>query len=656
MEYDSGEFICPNCKNKRMSIYTNWILNKTYFDKYEIKVLILYYKSKSKSYLKCKCECIKFPFEIVFCCLYNNSYHWIFRLLFLIIAGFPLIYAYISLYPLLLLLINLCNSFIQLFLYICKKIDLCMKNDYTCLYFDYEEYSFKEKVLNELKDENFIWKDLFGTKEQDLIEYGKEYFTCNYCNWKEGTFLNFIPQSTRDNLDKKYITNKNNEINNIRSESVLLTSNISILFTKPDQSFNYFLSCNLNDKFTSIENLLYQNFPNLRKKKKINYFLCNGIRIIGKTRTLRNLNIENANIIVICYEELDPIISIIFEKNQEQKSIACNINDSFFFVEKKLYQKFPQIENENNYFVCNGNPITQKEKTLEELNIKNSDKTLIYETEKSLEEINIKNKKEINSSFVLNVESELTIYIRFKKEYLMKSVACNINDSFESIEKKLYRKFGYFKNEKNIFIYNGNEITEKKKTLRELNIKNSDIIEIFENLNISDLNIAAKNKGLEQYISIIFTTKDLSFNFSLACNVNEKFEDIEKKFYKNSIFKFENKELINFIHNNHEIIDKKKTLAELKFENSDQVIVYENPNISIIFSKQDQSFNYSISCNLNEKFDNIVNRFYQKSGFENKEVHFFHNGNEITDKTKTLDELKFKNSDKVIIFEYEKNE
>ena len=44
MSYDSGEFICPKCKSKRMGVYTNWILNKDYFDKYGLKVWIFYYK------------------------------------------------------------------------------------------------------------------------------------------------------------------------------------------------------------------------------------------------------------------------------------------------------------------------------------------------------------------------------------------------------------------------------------------------------------------------------------------------------------------------------------------------------------------------------------------------------------------------------------
>ena len=38
-----------------------------------------------------------------------------------------------------------------------------------------------------------------GTKEKDFIDHGQFHFVCNKCNWKENTFLNFIPKSTKVN-------------------------------------------------------------------------------------------------------------------------------------------------------------------------------------------------------------------------------------------------------------------------------------------------------------------------------------------------------------------------------------------------------------------------------------------------------------------------
>ena len=46
MNYELGEFICPGCKNRGMSIYTEWLLNKEYFDKYGLKAWIFYKKNE----------------------------------------------------------------------------------------------------------------------------------------------------------------------------------------------------------------------------------------------------------------------------------------------------------------------------------------------------------------------------------------------------------------------------------------------------------------------------------------------------------------------------------------------------------------------------------------------------------------------------------
>jgi len=677
MDYDSGEFICPNCNNKGMDKYTNWILNKAYFDKYGLKVWIFYYKIEAKSDCNCKWESIYYPlnclfngFENLFLCI-DDVFPCVLifpELIAMASSAFILVIIFVIFTIIYLFCILIVNIFYNLIIRPCRN--LCcnkrspnIKIEFTCLFLNYWYNLFEEITLQKVVNENIISKYVFGAIEQDIIRDGKKYFICNICKWRDESFLYFISKSTREKLDKKYITNENIEANNLQTESSLLTinqSNNTILFIKEDEIFPYFIQYKLNDTFTSIENKLYDTFPELKKRKKNNYFLCNGIRITGKTQTLRQLGIRNKDIIKIYYEEVDPIISIIFEKSQEQKSIPCNIYDLFETVEKQLYQKFPHLKNEKNYFMCNGNIITEKKKSLEELNIKNSDKILIMENymeddkqnnplndqngNNGVITINVRNKNKINSS-----NEEEIISIIFKKKQQILSIPCNINESFASVENKLYHKFPILNNEKNYFVYNGIKITEKEKTLKKLNIKNSVIIEIFENENNSN----GISEEQEQFISIIFIKKDLPFYFSLACNINEKFEDIENRFYKQS--KFKNKD-IYFMHEGYEIKDKSKTLAQLKFENSDKVIICENEIISIIFTKEDHSIIASLACNKNKKFKDIENEFYIKSEFENKKVYFTHKGNKINDKTKTLTELGFKNSDQVIVYENENNQ
>ena len=75
-------------------------------------------------------------------------------------------------------------------------------------------------------------------------------------------------------------------------------------------------------------------------------------------------------------------------------------------------------------------------------------------------------------------------------------------------------------------------------------------------------------------------------------------------------------------------------------------------NIAIIMTPQNQSFHYSIVCNLNNTFEKVENELYKEyPEYKDKELFFLLNGNGIQEKTKTLKELGFKNSDNIIICE-----
>ena len=64
----------------------------------------------------------------------------------------------------------------------------------------------------------------------------------------------------------------------------------------------------------------------------------------------------------------------IFTSNDENlhHSIICRSIDIFNVIENRLYKEYPEYSENDNYFVVNGK-IVNKEKTLEENNIKNSD-------------------------------------------------------------------------------------------------------------------------------------------------------------------------------------------------------------------------------------------------------------------------------------------
>ena len=69
---------------------------------------------------------------------------------------------------------------------------------------------------------------------------------------------------------------------------------------------------------------------------------------------------------------------------------------------------------------------------------------------------------------VIFISSDLTIHY---------SIICKNTDQFTKIETELYKEYPKYKETENYFIVNGNRIN-KYKSLKENNIKNSNIIEL----------------------------------------------------------------------------------------------------------------------------------------------------------------------------------
>ena len=77
--------------------------------------------------------------------------------------------------------------------------------------------------------------------------------------------------------------------------------------------------------------------------------------------------------------ENEKLISIIFTNSAREFhcSIICKNTDRFSTLEAKLYEKFPQYGETDNYFIANGNKVIGH-KTLEDNNIKDSDIVILH--------------------------------------------------------------------------------------------------------------------------------------------------------------------------------------------------------------------------------------------------------------------------------------
>ena len=71
---------------------------------------------------------------------------------------------------------------------------------------------------------------------------------------------------------------------------------ITIKFISVDQTINFSTYAKINDNFSKIENILYNNYPNYKETE--NYFLVNGKKII-KYKTLEENKIKNNDVLTL---------------------------------------------------------------------------------------------------------------------------------------------------------------------------------------------------------------------------------------------------------------------------------------------------------------------------------------------------------------------
>ena len=101
--------------------------------------------------------------------------------------------------------------------------------------------------------------------------------------------------------------NKINEFSNlteIKSIKTLKNKNnktpIAVMFFIPEQNIHFAISCFLSDKFSIIEEKLFDEFHELKSKQI--YYLANG-KIVDKNATIEQNNIKNSTTILINYFE-----------------------------------------------------------------------------------------------------------------------------------------------------------------------------------------------------------------------------------------------------------------------------------------------------------------------------------------------------------------
>ena len=179
-----------------------------------------------------------------------------------------------------------------------------------------------EIIIKSYKDENVKLKNIIMLLENDKLNLANEVkkfkktenenegiikYLKNQLNelYKQNQLLNkkIIEKSDNNNeiieLMKK-LEKKNDEINELKSKNIFNLKEgeklMTIIFISADQRIHYSLICKNTDKFSRIEELLYEEYPEY--KKIDNFFLFNGKRI-NRFETLEENGIKNSSLITL---------------------------------------------------------------------------------------------------------------------------------------------------------------------------------------------------------------------------------------------------------------------------------------------------------------------------------------------------------------------
>ena len=174
-----------------------------------------------------------------------------------------------------------------------------------------------ENIINELKKDNMRIKEYENEiikLKNELNEYENENQNLKNQIKNLTNKLNAVGNKNISNNNKDKIIElmeelkmKENEIKDIKS---ILSFDIkkgdklmTIIFYSVDQKYHYSLICKNTDKFSTIEQKLFEIFPECQEYNY--FFMVNGIRITNRYKTLEELKIKNSDIITMNISEFE---------------------------------------------------------------------------------------------------------------------------------------------------------------------------------------------------------------------------------------------------------------------------------------------------------------------------------------------------------------
>ena len=294
--------------------------------------------------------------------------------------------------------------------------------------YDYDELMnspFMQRKIKELKNENILLEkikikdDLDKKSDSPKKNKKTNYINKNIINIKnnkgscDNKKIKFQKINNKNELEREFDKLKNdfqnskdeiiilkNEIENLKNKNISLKNenqNLKIINENLKNENQQLKEENdslkkLKNEIDNLKNnnLILKNELDA-KNKNLNYNIneLDNLRLDlnNKNKEIKNLNDQINNLAIndnLCDDnvKLSELMTIQF-KSIDQKmdtSFLCKKTNKFIRLEEKLYNRYPEYMDYNTYFTVNG-LVVKRFKTIEENNIKDSDKILlnIYE-------------------------------------------------------------------------------------------------------------------------------------------------------------------------------------------------------------------------------------------------------------------------------------
>ena len=476
-------------------------------------------------------------------------------------------------------------------------------------------------------------------------------------------------------------TNKNSifkgENNNPKPNST--SGKMSVILEDENQK-DYSLICFKTDKFSSLEEKLFQKEPSLRYQKLC--YIINNTKI-DISKTIEENNINDGSTIYFKIDKNDTnldnslvnnkkkaekkisnekISVIITDEYQKDYSFICRKSDNFSSLEEKLFEKDPSLRNKKHYYIVNNQKIDIS-KTIEQNNIVDGS-NIYYKIDEDNKEpeppkISVVNKKETGKK-ISNEKISVIITDEYQKDY---SFICRKSDIFSSLEEKLFEKDPSLRNKKHYYIVNNQKI-DISKTIEENNIVDGSNIYYksgeeenkpeppIESIVTID-NIKKENNIINEKMSVIIEDEEQNA-YSFICRKTDKFSSLEKKLFKKvpslksqrHYYTINNKSVYFYktLEENN-IVDG--SIVYYKIDDED----YDDEFMAVIFISTDQDIKIPIACKKTDKFKVLEEKLYEKKpDLKNINHYYLCGGTQIYgDVEKTLEMLNIKDCEKIMI-------